>query len=73
MPRQPKGIPRPIRLFKADDEEIKRIADVLGLQEQELIRRLVKAGIKALRKRPQSLVANFDFEAHPAPPQRIST
>ncbi|MCX6922869.1 MAG: ribbon-helix-helix domain-containing protein, partial [Verrucomicrobia bacterium] len=48
--KQPKRPPKQVRLDEEIEAEIKKIADVTGLSEVEIIRQMVKAGVVALKE-----------------------
>lgn len=47
-----------IRIYQADHDEIKRLASGSGLDETEIIRRMIHAGVKPVAKDLQPLIAN---------------
>jgi hypothetical protein len=52
---------KPVRLWKKDDVEIAKIAKLFQMSEQEVIRRVVQAGITALNKDGLKRIVPLEF------------
>jgi hypothetical protein len=72
--KEPLGNPIPVRLWKEDDAQITKIAGLLQMPEQEVIRRIVAAGVTAIKERNYVVELPLRMKIEPAanrfPPRR---
>jgi hypothetical protein len=64
--KEPLANSRPVRLWKEDDAQVVRIAQLFKMTEQEIIRRIVAAGVAAIKERDYVVELPFKMKVETA-------